>query len=127
MINMTLPKNSDERKNVPVALGALGYFPAAIAGVARHSKIGNDKHNPGEAMHHARGKSTDHEDCIARHLLDIMDMCAHIERANYEVGADTIRALLDEANALSWRALALSQVLHEKFDGAPLAPCARNE
>jgi len=118
---LTLPIDSDERKGIPMWRGCLAYFAAALAGVARHSRMGNDKHNPGQEMHHARGKSTDHADCIVRHLFDVYDMEAAIER-----GQDVdVRELLDEADALSWRSLALSQRLHEKYGGAPLAPGAR--
>lgn len=40
------------------------------------SKEGNDKHNPGEPLHHARGKSMDHGDCLLRHLMDLQDHLA---------------------------------------------------
>ena len=70
MNDTTLTTDSQERKGVPLARGVLDYFPAALAEVARLSKAGNDKHNPGEEMHHARGKSTDHADCILRHLTE---------------------------------------------------------
>ena len=110
----TLPTDSAERKNYPLLRGCLNYFPAALAGVAHTSKIGNDKHNPGEPLHHARGKSMDHGDCILRHLMDLEDLIA----ANAEG-----TSILEEANSLAWRALALSQELHERF-GAPLAPAA---
>ena len=120
----TLPADSAERKEYPLARGCLYYFPAALAGVARHSKIGNDKHNPGEEMHHARGKSGDHEDCIIRHLIDLGDIRAELERLP-EIDQPSIEVLLAEVNALSWRALALSQELHERYAGAPLAPRAR--
>lgn len=119
---MTLPTDSEGRKGYPLLSGLLRYFPAACAGVARISRLGNDKHNPGEKMHHARGKSTDHGDCIVRHLVDIQDILAGIERgATSEI---EVTAALAEANQLAWRALALSQELHERF-GAPLAPGAR--
>lgn len=62
--------SSEERKNRPLARGVLDYFPDALMEVAAVSKAGNDKHNPGQPMHHARGKSTDHADCIVRHLKD---------------------------------------------------------
>ena len=120
----TLPADSAERKEYPLARGCLYYFPAALAGVARHSKIGNDKHNPGEEMHHARGKSGDHEDCIIRHLIDLGDIRAEMERSP-EIERRLVDLLLAEADALSWRALALSQELHELYDDAPLAPRAR--
>lgn len=62
-------RNSAERKAEPVHSGVMLYFPDALAAVARISKAGNDKHNPGEPLHWARGKSTDHMDCLARHAL----------------------------------------------------------
>jgi hypothetical protein len=110
----TLPSDSLARKRYPISSGVLKYFPAAIAGVARVSQEGNDKHNPGEPLHHARGKSMDHDDCIQRHLMDLQDALA---------AGDKTTALL-EADAVAWRALALSQELHEAC-GAPLAPGAR--
>lgn len=118
---LTLPTDSNERKEYPLFRGCLKYFPAALAGVAKISKVGNDKHNPGEELHHARGKSTDHPDCIMRHLMDVADILAQDERsALTPVGIDQ---LLGEVSSLAWRALAYSQELHEKF-GAPLAPGA---
>lgn len=50
--------------------GLIKYFPLALAVVAEHSRESNDQHNPGEPLHWAREKSTDHCDCIARHLAD---------------------------------------------------------
>lgn len=124
-MNMTLPTDSAERKTVPLYSGCLAYFPAALAGVAAHSHKGNEKHSPGQPLHHARGKSGDHEDCIIRHLTDLADMLARVGRTDdYEVPA-VYGAILEEVNALAWRALALSQELHEKYGGAPLAPAAR--
>lgn len=118
---LTLPVDSNARKQIPMYSGCGAYFPAALAGVAFHSLKSNEKHNPGEPLHHSRGKSNDHADCIDRHKTDIGDLLAAHER-----GEDiAVRQLLDEADALSWRALALSQELHEKFGGAPLAPAAR--
>lgn len=116
MIKMTLPIDSEERKNIPIYRGCLRYFPAALAGVSRISKLGNDKHNPGEDMHHARGKSMDHGDCILRHLMDVEDLV--------KAGADPDKILL-EVNQLAWRTLAFAQELHEKVGDAPVAPGAR--
>lgn len=65
-----LPTDSKDRKAIPIASGVLDYFPAALVEVARVSKAGNDKHNPGEPLHWSRGKSTDHADTIVRHLID---------------------------------------------------------
>lgn len=116
----TLPIDSDERKNYPMLSGCLKYFPAALAGVAHISKLGNDKHNPGEPLHHARGKSIDHGDCILRHLTDTEDLLAAFDR-NADV---TKEMILTEVNQLAWRVLAYSQELHEYF-GSPLAPGAK--
>lgn len=116
----TLPTDSDERKRIPLYSGCVAYFPAALAGVAGVSWLGNEKHNPGQPLHHARGKSTDHADCVARHLMDLHDLLAAYERGQGAEPAD----ILAEASALCWRALALSQGLHERF-GTPLAPGAK--
>lgn len=86
---------SEERKDRPMATGLLDYFPDALAYVAYVSKLGNDKHNPGEPLHWAREKSMDHADCIVRHLLD-----------RGGVSDDGVR----HSGNLAWRALALLQV-----------------
>ncbi len=119
--NKTLPTDSAKRKEYPLNAGCIRYFPAALAGVANLSKRGNDKHNPGEPLHHARGKSMDHEDCIIRHLMDLNDLLATMEKGSIGITVDEV---LLEASSLAWRALALSQELHERF-GAPLAPGAK--
>jgi hypothetical protein len=85
--------DSATRKAYPMARGLLDYFPDALAEVARHSYLANEKHNPGEEMHHARGKSMDHADCIMRHLVG---------RGGFDGDAR-------ESTALAWRALALLQ------------------
>jgi hypothetical protein len=117
----TLPTDSTDRKNYPLFRGCLRYFPAALAGIARTSKLGNDKHNPGEEMHHARNKSSDQGDCIVRHLVDVEDLLAALDRGDAAV---TQQDVLNEVDQMAWRALAFSQELHEKF-GAPLAPGAK--
>lgn len=120
---LTLPTDSETRKGFPLFRGCLRYFSAALAGVARISKLGNDKHNPGQAIHHARGKSNDHADCVVRHLMDIADMMATRERPG--VQDFTNAQILDEVDQFAWRALAFSQELHEVL-GAPVAPGARH-
>ena len=95
-----LPIDSEERKQIPIFSGVMNYFPLALAAVARVSKRGNDKHNPGEPLHWARGKSMDHCDCIARHLIDVETLDA--KTGEYE-----------DAQALAWRALAKLQELEE--------------
>lgn len=134
-MKFTLPTDSTARKSVPMAGGCRDYFPAALAGVARWSKQGNDKHNPGEPLHHARGKSMDHEECIERHGTDLADVLAALDRLGTQAGmidttdgkvkAELIQAALDEYDARSWRSLAASQEFREKHGLAPLAPGAR--
>ncbi len=109
--SQTLPENSADRKRVPLTSGVIDYFPAALAAIARISKYGNDKHNPGKSLHWSRGKSNDHADCIARHLVD--------------------RGIIDPETGeshtaeLAWRALALLQ-LEEEAKGAPVARGAQD-
>lgn len=56
------------RKEYPIATGVLDYFPDALALVAHVSYVGNRQHNPGEALHWAKEKSTDEADALLRHL-----------------------------------------------------------
>lgn len=113
----TLPQSSKERKDYPLYSGFFKYFPAACAGVAHVSKIGNDKHNPGQPLHHARGKSNDHVDCIARHILDMEE--------DFGKGVGRDENGVPQVDYIAWRALALAQEWHEKHEGKPLAPGAR--
>lgn len=111
-----LPTDSAERKNYPLCSGVLDYFPAALSEVARVSFIGNEKHNPGEPLHHARGKSMDHADCILRHQA---------ERGTFdrvELKDGRVFLVLHEAY-VAWRALAqLQEALEAR--GAPRARAA---
>jgi hypothetical protein len=90
-----LPQGDAERKAAPMCRGLLDYFPAALFAVAAHSARSNEKHNPGEPIHWARGKSMDHADCIMRHLAE------------------------RDLTALAWRALALLQEQCEAEGAAP--------
>lgn len=125
-IKTTLPTDSAARKRFPLARGPLAYAPAAWAGMARICINGNDKHNPGQELHHARGKSADHPDCIVRHLMDVQDIVAALER---ELGSEfetkNLDQLREEADQLMWRAACFVQEIHERYLGAPLAPGAR--
>jgi hypothetical protein len=102
--SIALPTDSAARKEIPMVRGLLDYFPSALAAVAAVSKKGNDQHNPGEPMHHARGKSMDHADCIVRHLVD-----------RGTVDTDGVR----HSAKVAWRALALLQEELEREAGAP--------
>lgn len=89
-----LPQDREARKVMPVATGVLDYFPLALIEIAKVSKAGNDQHNPGQPLHWNRGKSSDHADCIIRHLIErgILD-------------TDGMR----HSAKMAWRALALLQ------------------
>lgn len=108
---MSLNPDAAARKAIPMARGLLDYFPDALAEVARVSQVGNDQHNPGEPLHWAREKSTDHADCIMRHMVD--------------------RGKLDPTDGMrhtakvAWRALALLQLEIEAAQAViPYAPYA---
>jgi hypothetical protein len=95
------PEDSAARKEYPIYSGFLQYFPAAIAAIARHSYLGNQKHNPGQPLHHDRAKSDDEPDAQMRHLME----------------GDLV--------GMAWRALSQLQK-HLEANGAPIAPAARN-
>jgi hypothetical protein len=97
-----LPMEAAARKAIPLATGLLDYFPDACAAVAELSRIGNEQHNPGQPMHWAREKSTDHADCVVRHLMD---------RGKYD--SDGVR----HSAKTAWRALALLQLEIEASKG----------
>lgn len=65
-----LPTIPAERKTYPLYSGLMAYFPHALAAVSHVSYIGNEQHNPGQPLHWAREKSSDHKDTAARHLLE---------------------------------------------------------
>lgn len=91
---VSVPTEAKDRKAIPLASGVLDYFPLALIEVAKTSKAGNDQHNPGQPLHWAKHLSTDHADCILRHLMD-----------RGTVDSDGI---LHTAK-VAWRALALLQ------------------
>lgn len=95
------PEDSAARKEYPVFSGFVQYFPSAIAAIAHHSYLGNQKHNPGQPLHHDRAKSDDEADAQLRHIME----------GDY-VG-------------MGWRAMSLLQK-HLEANGAPIAPAARN-
>ena len=104
-----LPVDSEARKGIPIVSGVMRYFPSALAEVAKLSKYGNDKHNPGQPLHWSRFKSDDHLECIGRHLLEIHE----VDPASG----------FSAAVMLAWRALAYLQLQCEQ-NGAPVAPGA---
>lgn len=92
---MLLPTDAQERKQIPITTGMLDYFPLAIAEVAKCSWAGNQQHHPDKPLHWDKTKSTDHADCIARHLVD---------RGKFDTDGQRHSA------KLAWRALALLQL-----------------
>lgn len=92
---MSLPDDARTRKDIPIVTGVLDYFPDAIAAIAELSRVGNEQHNPGQPLHWDRTKSTDHADCIGRHLM---------QRGTLDI--DGIR----HTAKVAWRALAMLQV-----------------
>lgn len=99
-----MTENKNNRKDKPLFSGCLMYFPDALLAVAEHSKRGNDKHNPGQPLHWAKEKSSDHADCIARHLVDIGPDWAGMDPETQSL----------HAQALAWRALALLQTVLDR-------------
>lgn len=89
-----LPDDDAQRKDYPLFDGLFAYFPNTLCEVARWSKAGNEQHNPGEELHWAKDKSTDHKNKIMRHLLDA-------EQVNSQG--------FYEAVGMAWRALALCE------------------
>jgi len=93
-------EDSARRKASPVFSGVMAYFPDALMAVARVSKAGNDKHNPGQPLHWSRGKSNDHLDCAARHLLTPYEVDPEIGELHIAL--------------VAWRALAALQIYLEE-------------
>ena len=109
--------DSAYRKMFPMCEGLLDYFPDALAAVSNLSFLGNRKHNKDEPLHHARAKSTDHADCIMRHLT---------ERGGFDViEVDGVPYQVRHSVALAWRALALAQQEIEQDEGFGLPRGAR--
>jgi len=69
-----------------MASGCVDYFPNALAAVGRHSRYGNEKHNPGEALHWAFDKSTAHADAVLSHFAQRNKIDPKSDE-DYDVGA----------------------------------------
>ena len=98
MTEQFLPEDPKARKALPIVTGVLDYFPLALAEIAKVSKAGNDQHNPGQPLHWSKHKSTDHADCIGRHLLD---------RGKWDT---TDNPPQRHSAKMAWRALALLEM-----------------
>lgn len=103
-----------ERKACPVFDGFVMYFPRSMAAIARHSAKANEKHNPGEKLHWARGKSTDHLNTALRHLIDAgMGILWDGEYNNMV--------------ANGWRTMAALETYLEQVEGIDAVSAAQND
>lgn len=100
-----LPTDPKARKGIPLYSGLLNYFPLACAAVAQCSFAGNEQHHPGTPLHWDKSKSTDHADCLLRHLTD--------HRLGVPVDPTAGYAIPHLAK-VAWRALALLETALEK-------------
>lgn len=91
-----LPTSAAERNALPMADGLLYYFPNALAEVSKVSNVGNQQHNPGESLHWARNKSTDHANKIIKHLVDAGGFDTDGQRHSAKVAWRAMAALEDE-------------------------------
>jgi hypothetical protein len=96
---MKLPTDAKERKGIPLVTGVLDYFPDALSAVAELSLKGNQQHHKDAPLHWDKSKSSDHADCLGRHLID-----------RGTLDSDGVR----HSAKVAWRALALLQVEIDK-------------
>lgn len=102
-----IPQDDARRKAAPMARGLLHYFPAALFEIAAHSLAADLKHNGKnpDGPTWARGKSSDHEDCIVRHTID--------------AGKPGTPGRMYHLTARAWRALAALQEECEREGATP--------
>lgn len=98
------------RKMQPVGTVGRAYFPLADRARAAVAWVGNEKHNPGEPLHWARGKSDDHLDAMIRHATESEDWDTVV------LPDGRVFQILHAAEA-AWRASALAQLVAEKYGG----------
>lgn len=87
-------------KHEPVYSGPVNYFPRTLRALSRLCRAGNDKHNPGQPLHWAKDKSTDHPDCMLRHSLT-------------PYAADSENGNERHVVAVAWRAMAWAEIALE--------------
>jgi hypothetical protein len=114
-----IPQDDQARKDAPMFRGLLGYFPAALFEVSVHSLESDRKHNPGSSTgpNWARGKSSDHWDCIVRHLVDAGGPGDQPQPGHCFDPSVDVAARKYHLTAIAWRALALLQE-HCEAEGA---------
>ena len=118
------------RKRVPIFDGVLGYFPAALAELAKVSFEGNRQHNPGEPLHWARGKSSDNMNTALRHMVDHFydapqdeDGAYHLAKAAWRILAE-LQLHLEERNLVpmafrAWPVIQPDGVQNDDDSGKP--------
>lgn len=91
---MSLPADSIAREAFPIFSYTFTYFPDAYLAEVTAAVAGNDQHNPGEPLHWAREKSTDHMNKAFRHVWDYgtgvkkdTDGCWHLAKAIWRLKA----------------------------------------
>lgn len=112
---MSLPKDYDARKALPLFTFLTEYFPDAILEVTKVSVAGNVQHNPGEKLHWARGKSMDQLNTAMRHIFD------HGMGNVYDNEPPEVLACIGEDGTMhlakaAWRLLAEIQLICEARD-----------
>lgn len=108
---------SAERKQFPMATGLVDYAPDALAAISHISYLGNEKHNSGQPLHHAREKSGDHPDCVLRHISTRFDV-------DPAYAGDILAPVFHKSEA-AWRAIMDLQETMERVYNLSPAPGAR--
>jgi hypothetical protein len=108
-----LPTDPLARKRTPLFSGLLKYFPRALVAVSQCSYASNEQHNPGQPLHWVEGKSTDHEDCLLRHLADDV-LGVKFDEAKLPDGT-TVQ--VRHKTKVAWRALAALETELKKAGG----------
>lgn len=90
--------SAQKRKEIPLYRGLMLYFPNALCAVANLSVVASKQHGHDE-IHWDKSKSSDHYDCLLRHLL--------------EAGNVDDDGVLHDVK-VAWRALAHLETLLEK-------------
>lgn len=65
-----LPTEDAERKKAQLWTYLMEYFPDSFLAEVGVAVAGNEQHNPGQPLHWAREKSTDHYNTAFRHMFD---------------------------------------------------------
>ena len=127
-----LPKDDQQRKNLPIFKLVTGYFPKALREVTRVAVANNVRYNPGHKpadINWARGKSTDQLGSLFRHVLEcavdglVFEDLPPEVRAACGPGFERVYVLAEAA----WRALAALELQIEAEEcKVPFQPLVAN-